>query len=234
MRSRNLLESFNYAIQGVVYALRGQRNMKIHVLTGILVLILASVLNVSRMELIVLFLVVGMVIIAELFNTAVEEVVNLVTEEYHPLAAAAKNVAAGAVLVSAVVSVFVGYLIFIDELAALDGAILRTGFPPRYLVPVAMAAIVATIIAIKAAQGHEEYLRGGMPSGHTALAFGLATAIWFTARGVTAILGFLIALLVGQSRVENEVHSLWEVMAGAMIGILVTAFFFQLRFGAWG
>ncbi|HHT73124.1 MAG TPA: phosphatase PAP2 family protein [Firmicutes bacterium] len=234
MRSRNLLESFNFAIQGVVHTLRTQRNMKIHGLTGILVMIFAAVLNVSRMELIALFLVVGLVITAELFNTSIEAVVNLVTKDYHPIAAVAKNVAAGAVLVAAVVAVFVGYLVFIDELAALDGAILRSDFPPRYLVPVALAAITATIIAIKAAGGHEEYLRGGMPSGHTAIAFGLATAIWFTTQGVTTILGFLIAILVGQSRIENQVHSFWEVVAGALIGIAITVFFFQIRIGVWG
>jgi diacylglycerol kinase (ATP) len=73
-----------------------------------------------------------------------------------------------------------------------------------------------------------------MPSGHTAIAFGLATAIWFTTQGVTTILGFLIAILVGQSRIENQVHSFWEVVAGALIGIAITVFFFQIRIGVWG
>jgi diacylglycerol kinase (ATP) len=234
MRSRNLMESINYALRGIVQALQSQRNMKIHFLTSVLVLILATVLNVSRIELIALFLVVAMVITAELFNTSIEAVVNLVTEDYHPLAAVAKNVAAGAVLVAAVISVFVGYLVFIDELAALDQAVIRSSFPPRYLVPMALAAIAATIIAIKAAAGHDEYLRGGMPSGHTAIAFGMATAIWFTTTGFTTILGFLIAALVGHSRVESRIHSLWEVVAGAMIGVVVTAVFFQLWQGGWG
>lgn len=231
MRSRNIFASFNYAIQGVVYTLGSQRNMKIHFGIGALVLILAVALNVSRLELIALFLTVGMVITAELLNTAIEEVVNLVTREYNPIAAAAKNVAAGAVLVSAVISVFVGYLVFIDKFAALDASLVRSSFPPRYLVPMAVAATVATIIAVKAAHGHDDYLRGGMPSGHAAIAFALATAIWFTASGVTTVLGFAIALLVAHGRVDCRIHSFWEVLAGALIGVFVTVFFFQLRMG---
>ncbi|NLM40317.1 MAG: phosphatase PAP2 family protein [Firmicutes bacterium] len=229
MRSRDIFASFNYAIQGVIYTLRTQRNMKIHFGTGALVLILAVALRVSRSELIALFLTVGMVITAELLNTAVEEVVNLVTNEYHPIAATAKNVAAGAVLVSAVISVFVGYLVFVDKLAALDASLLRSSIPPRYLVPMAVAAVAATIIAIKAAHGHDDYLRGGMPSGHAAIAFALATAIWFTGSGVTTVLGFAIALLVAHGRVDCRIHTFWEVLAGALVGILVTAFFFQLH-----
>src|SRR5690554_4823263 len=147
MRSRNIFASFNYAIQGVMYTLRTQRNMKIHFSTAILVLMLASVLNISRLELIALFLVIGMVITAELINTSIEEVVNLVTQEYHPIAGTAKNVAAGAVLVSASVSVFIGYLIFIDAIIDLEASMLRASFQARYLVPMALATLVATIIA---------------------------------------------------------------------------------------
>ena len=92
--------------------------------------------------------------------------VNLVTKDYHPIAVVAKNVAAGAVLVAAVVAVFVGYLVFIDELAALDGAILRSDLPPRYLVPVALAAITLPSSRLRP-QGDTRSISGGMPSGHT-------------------------------------------------------------------
>ena len=191
MSSKNMYASFNYAIQGVIYVLRTQRNMKVHFFMGILVIILATVLSVSRVELMVLFLTIGSVITAELVNTAVEEVVNLVTMEYHPLAKTAKNVSAGAVLVSAVTSVCIGYLVFIDYFLKFDAAVFRKAFPVHYLVVMAIATVPFTIISLKAGSGRDELLRGGMPSGHTALAFALAVAIWKTSTGFSVVAGSL-------------------------------------------
>ena len=229
MSSKNIYSSFNYAIQGVIYVLRTQRNMKVHFLIGIMVIILATVLSVPRTELMVLFLTIGGVITAELVNTAVEEVVNLVTQEYHPLAKIAKNVSAGAVLVSALTSVCIGYLVFIEYFLKFDATVFRQAFPVHYLIVMAVATVTFTIISLKAASGSDDLLRGGMPSGHTALAFALAVAIWQTSSGLPVVAGFALAALVGQSRVEGQIHNWWEVAAGACIGIFITSIFFQLK-----
>ncbi len=84
MRSRNLISSFQYAVDGIVFVLQTQRNMKVHFLIGILVIFLAAMLNVTRLELLILVMTVGLVIAVEMLNTAVEEVVNLVTVKIHP------------------------------------------------------------------------------------------------------------------------------------------------------
>lgn len=203
--------------------------MKIHFLLGVMVIILATILNVTRFELLILFLTVGLVITAELINTAIEEVVNLVTQEYHPLAKIAKNVAAGAVLVTSVISLFVAYLVFVERLVFFQPALLRQSFSKPHLTLMALGGVLFVIIAVKAMSGRNQFLRGGMPSGHSAVAFSLATAIFFIGDGLVVFLGLVLAGLVSQSRVEGEIHSAWEVISGALLGILITLFFFQMK-----
>lgn len=84
MRSRNIVESFNYAIEGIIYAVKTQRNIKVHLIMAMLAMILAVVLNVTRVELLILMLTIGLVISTELINTAIEEVVNLAHEGSTP------------------------------------------------------------------------------------------------------------------------------------------------------
>ncbi|QDX93295.1 diacylglycerol kinase family protein [Brevibacillus laterosporus] len=106
-----LWRSFGYAIQGINHAVRTQRNMQIHVAVALGVVIVSIWLQVTRLEFSLLLLVIAVVWALELFNTAVEAVVDLVTEEYHPLAKIAKDVAAGAVFVAAMFAILIGILI---------------------------------------------------------------------------------------------------------------------------
>ncbi len=229
LRSKNLVHSFTCAIEGVLYALKTQRNMKVHFLLGLLVLVFGSILDVNRLELLVLLITVGLVISAEMINTAIEEVVNLVTREYHPLAKIAKNVAAGAVLVTSLISVCVAYVIFIERLLFIQPALLRQSITKPYLTLMALLAVIVITIAAKAWAGWSNFFQGGMPSGHAAIAFSVATAIFFSVEGFVVLLGLLLAFLVAQSRLEAKFHSRWEVVVGALLGILVTVFFFQMK-----
>ena len=114
MKHRCLYDSVKDALKGIFHVLRFERNMRIHMVCGLLVIILAKVLDVPRLEFLILILTIGMMFIVELINTAFEEVVNLITEEYHPLAGIIKNIAAGAVLVAALVALGIGYIVFRD------------------------------------------------------------------------------------------------------------------------
>ena len=116
VRSRSLLWSFDYAIRGIVYAIRTQRNMRLHMIAAASVIVLALMLRVSGLELIALLFAIGLVLVAELVNTAVEAAVDLAVETFDPLAAVAKDVAAGAVLVAAITAVAVGYVVFFARL----------------------------------------------------------------------------------------------------------------------
>jgi diacylglycerol kinase len=115
---RNLLDSFRYAFAGLWHALRTQRNIRIHVSIAIGVVVLGMAVGLRRDEWAIIALTMGFVFTAELFNTVIEAIIDLVTEEYHPLAKQAKDVAAGAVLAAAITAVAVGLLILGPPLLA--------------------------------------------------------------------------------------------------------------------
>ncbi len=116
-------QSFEHAYHGLLYTLRTQRNMRIHMVIATLVLIVSLLLGVSKLELAVLILTILLVLITEMFNTALEFTVDLFTKEYHPLAKLAKDVSAGAVLIASIGAVMIGWLILGDNL----NEILRAG-----------------------------------------------------------------------------------------------------------
>ncbi len=104
--------SFSCAIQGIVYSVASGRNMKIHLLAAITAISTAFVLGVNRMEWTLLMLTIFMVLSAETINTAIEKTVDLITEDSHPLAKLAKDLAAGGVLLTAINAVVIGILVF--------------------------------------------------------------------------------------------------------------------------
>jgi diacylglycerol kinase len=106
------IASFGYAFQGLWYALRTQRNARVHVVIATLVTILGIALRISAVEFAVIFIAIAGVFIAEMFNTVFELCVDLASPEYHPLAKIAKDVAAGAVLLCAILSIVVGLFVF--------------------------------------------------------------------------------------------------------------------------
>jgi diacylglycerol kinase (ATP) len=235
-RRTTLLQSFNYAFQGMVAAVRHQRNMRIHMLLGFLVLILSMFLDLTRLQLAIVFVSVAFVFITEMINSAIEAVVDMITDEFDPRAKHAKDLAAGAVLVAAVNALIVAYLVFADRLThvSLDlvTAIRRS---PAHLTMVALAVVIIAVIVVKAARRRGTPLSGGLPSGHSALAFAAWTVVTFVVAGqpqsiLVSFLCFIMAVLVAQTRVETGIHSLLEVVLGALLGIGVTTVIFQLWF----
>jgi diacylglycerol kinase len=111
MRSRNILDSFRFAFSGLWYALRTQRNTRIHLTVAVAVIVLGAWLGLSFTQWAVLALTIGFVLVGEMLNTVAETLVDLVSPGYHPLAKIVKDVTAGAVLLTAVVSVIVGLLV---------------------------------------------------------------------------------------------------------------------------
>lgn len=228
--------SFTWAFEGIVFVLRTQRNMQLHMAVGFVTLIMALVLDLSRLEILAVVGAVSLVIVAEMMNTAIEAAVDAVVSEFHPLAKTAKDVAAGAVLVAAVNAVVVAYLVFYNRLTQ-PGNDFLTGVrrSPTHLVVIVLIATVILAIAMKAASGSGTPLRGGFPSAHAATAFAAWIAITFITESlahaaIVSTLAFLMALLVAQSRVEAGIHSAVEVAAGAVLGSAVSVLMFQL----WG
>jgi diacylglycerol kinase (ATP) len=113
---RGVLKSFKYASEGVVFTLVTQRNMQIHFAVAFFIMVFCLVLDLSRLEIILVFVAIVMVIAAELVNTAIESVVDLYTDQIHPLAKIAKDTAAAAVMLTGLNSIIVGLLVFYDKI----------------------------------------------------------------------------------------------------------------------
>lgn len=109
---RRLLSSFRWAFAGIWYALRTQRNFRIHLLIAAGAIAAGIWLELSVLEWAVIALTIVLVLMAEMFNTVAETAIDMATSQFHPLAKIAKDVAAGAVLVCAAVSVIIGLLVF--------------------------------------------------------------------------------------------------------------------------
>jgi len=182
------------------------------------------------MEFMVLAITITMVISAELFNTAIEATIDSTTNYYHPLAKIAKNTAAGAVFISAVNAVIVGYIIFWDKLSkATFVAINKIKNSEPYTIFIAIVIVCIATVIVKAIYGEGTPLKGGMPSGHSAIAFSLATAIsLITQEPIVVSLSYLLAFITAQSRVDSEVHSVPEVVVGGIFGFLLTLIIFKL------
>ena len=221
---QNIIKAFNAAIEGVIYTFKHERNMKIHYVIAVVVLLISLFLDLDRVEMMILLLSISLVIVSEMFNTAVENAVDLITNEIHPLAKIAKDVAAGGVLIASLNAVAVGYLIFYDKFMHLSQSVIvsiRKSDPHVTLI---------CIVVVKALTSTGTPLQGGMPSGHAALAFALATSITMIIENpIVSVLGYIMAILVAQSRIEGKIHTFWETVAGALLGILVAMLVFQIK-----
>jgi len=229
----SIIDSFNYALEGIIHVLRTQRNLRIHFAIAIAVIAAAAALGVDRLELIVLLLAIAFVLVAEMVNSAIEGAIDVSTTSFDPNAKLAKDVAAGALLIASVTALAVGYLVFSHAAAHRSARILdRVRDAPTEITLVALVLVVLIVIATKAWTGRGTPLRGGLPSGHSALAF----AGWMAAtyvinddhRFLISSLTFIMALLVAQTRVEAGVHSALEVLYGGALGALITLVAFQV------
>jgi len=235
-RRISLVESFNYAVEGIIHVLRTHRNMRIHFAAAAIVLVLALWVGVSRLELVVLLLAIAFVLIAEMVNSAIEAAIDVATSSFDPLAKLAKDIAAGAVLIASINAIAVGYLVFSGHVSESSTNFLdRLRDAPIKITIIALILVTILVIATKAISGRGTPFRGGLPSGHAAIAF----AAWMA---VTLVLGpsehrffvstmmFAVAVLVAHTRIESGVHSTLEVVYGGALGAGITLIVFQLFF----
>jgi diacylglycerol kinase (ATP) len=233
-RAPTVFDSFNNAAEGIIHVLRTQRNMRIHFAVAFVVILAALIVNVTKLELIALCISITFVLIAEMLNTGVEAAIDIATTSFDPMAKIAKDIAAGAVLIASINALIVGYFVFAGKVADRSSHLLdRLRDAPAEITIVALMLTVIIVVATKAYTGRGTPLRGGLPSGHAAVAFAgwmAATLVLHDSRHQFLIssLTFVMALLVAQTRVESGVHSALEVAYGGTLGALLTLALFQL------
>lgn len=230
MKPKNWLESLNCAIEGILYVAKTQRHMRYHFITAVTVLVLSLFLNLSWIEFSLLAFCITLVLFAEVINTAIEVTIDLISEEFHPLARIAKDVAAGAVLLAVTGSLTIGYVILSRHIFPPASETLReVRHSKADMAIVSLLLVIIAVVITKARFGKGTPLHGGMPSGHSAIAFSVWTAITLiTLDPMVATITFGLAVMVSHSRMLMGIHTFWEVIAGALLGTFITLIIFQV------
>jgi diacylglycerol kinase (ATP) len=222
------INSFNHAIAGLIHAIRTQKNMQIHLTAAIFVLIFSLLFDLNRIELGLVIIAISLVIFAELLNTAVEVIIDILSQDYSFKARIAKNISAAAVVIAAGNAIFIAYLVFFNKAQELSlNLILNIRHEPLHLIFINISLIFIIVIALKSIFHSGTPLKGGIVSGHTALAASSVLIIWFLTKSLIALsLAAILAFLTAQSRLEAGTHSFKEILLGAMLGLITTFIIF--------
>jgi diacylglycerol kinase (ATP) len=205
--------------------------MRYHLLVALAALLVSLFVNISRTEFIVLSMAIILVLVTEMLNTALEVTIDMISEEFHPKAKIAKDIAAGVVLVASIGALVLAYLILYPAFReTLTGGIWRFRTVPHDVITlVALAIVVILVVLIKALVGKGEPFRGGMPSGHAAVSFSLwVSTIYLSGSPQIVVLTLVLAVMVSWSRWSSGVHRPAEVVAGALLGTGVSLLLFLL------
>ena len=224
------LENINNAVEGILHSAKTQRHLRYHLYSATIVLLFSYIVGVNRTDFLIISIVVILVLLAEMVNTAIEFLVDMVCPEYNEKARAIKDTSAGAVLITAFGAAIVGYIVLFPYLNNIFQKGLRIAkHSKEEITLLSLIVVLILVIILKAYFGKGHPLRGGMPSGHSAIAFSVSSSMTFITQSFNiAIISFLLALLIAQSRVIIKAHTIQEVLVGALIGISVTTVMFLL------
>lgn len=237
MKNDNFLEAWENATNGIIYSATTQRNIRIQLVLAVIVMVLSLFYGLNTAEFLCLLFAVFLVIFAELINTAIETVVDLFVDVYHPKAKISKDVAAGAVVLAACNALVVGYFIFFKEenLKAISDSIFNNMVKsPMHLAFVAIMLVVIAVISMKAGcskktERGELVKEGFVPSGQSAIAFAALTAIWLNSKDiVTFTLALILSILVVENRVGSNARTKAEIVFGACMGVLIVLLIYGL------
>lgn len=223
---RDILEPFKVALNGIIFTFKTQRHMRFHLYVVFTIVLLGMFVNLGLREMLVLLFTVSLVVVAEMFNSAIEAVVDMVSPNYNPNAKFAKDIAAGAVLITTIIALVVGALLILGEnrwetlRVNLSSETPVIGGPLRIIIG-AFLCLLAVIIG-KGLGKRGQVLQGGLVSGHATLGFFFATcAVMMTPNALVGALAVLLAAIIAQSRYEAKFHSLGELAIGAAVGVSI-------------
>ncbi len=230
MPLRRWIDSTNNAIEGILYAAKTQKHLRYHFYLAAIVLILSYILGVESKDFVFITFAVILVLLAEMFNTALEYIIDILSPEYTIKARIIKDVAAGTVLITVFGAVVIGYLIlfpYINRVFNTGLAVVKNSKGEIALIATTLVLILVIILKTYLGRGHP--LRGGMPSGHAAIAFSIwVTITYITENFVASLLTFIMAVSISQSRIGVKAHRPIEVILGGLIGAGVTFLLFKI------
>ena len=234
--NKNFLQACSNAVNGIIYCATTQTNITKQLILGTIVMILSLFYDFTTSEFLCLTFAVFFVIFAELINTALETIVDLYVDTYHPKAKIAKDVGAGAVVLTAINAIIVAYFLFFRETEMskmADSLFNQIVSSPKHLGFVAIILTVIAIISMKATFKKREISDGVenkrfMPSGQSALAFAILTAIWINTKNIIVFcLSLILSLMVAGNRYHDK-KTFGEILFGSFIGVLVVILVYGL------
>lgn len=230
VKNKNFVTALHHSVDGIIRAFKTERNLRIDYFCAVCVMLAGILLNLSKTEFVCLCLTVGFVIFAEMMNSVAEYIVDLVTDKYDDRAKAAKDIAAGGVLMSSSIAVIVAFFLFADKLQDATTSLLNTIFSSNsYIVFTIIFMLVILVVILKGLFGRgEEYAHSG-PSLKVALAFGLTTYACIITRSY--LVGFicgLLSLMIFGMKVNNTKAKTSNIIFSAILGILIVLLVYEL------
>ncbi|MDD5614123.1 MAG: diacylglycerol kinase [Candidatus Omnitrophica bacterium] len=230
MKKRSFTSRLNNAVEGLIRVFKEHRIVRLHLLVGSLVFATGVFLGLGRIELLFLAMAIGLVLFAEIVNSCLETVLDFVHPDYNPILGKTKDMLAGAVLFMGLIAFFVIYLLFIPYLeASLPNGFQRLKGANWYITFLTLSIVGAIVIISKTFFQKGTPMRGGIPSGHAAMSFSIWTIVTLLeANALISILIFIMAVMIAASRLKEGIHTIWEIILGALAGFLVTLTIFQI------
>ncbi len=233
IKNDGFIDAWKNAFNGIIYATTTQGNIKKQLIIAVIVVIVSLFFNLNRAEFLCFLFTIVLILFAEMVNTAIETVVDLYVDVYHPKAKIAKDVAAGGVVITTINALIVAYFLFFDKMADIGLTFLEnvTSSPTH----VAFAVMIITIIAVLAliayakTNKHKGLNNKFVPSGHATIAFAGNTIIWLlTENVIILILSLVMAILLSESRIAAKEHRLSEIIFSSAFGTIMVLILYGL------
>lgn len=222
--------ALGHAIDGVIRAFKTERNLRIDYIIGLFVLITSLFFNFTKTEFACICLTIGFVIFAEMINSTVEYIVDLITDKYDDRAKAAKDIAAGGVLIASCVAVVVAYFLFVDKISNATVAIISSILSSKLhiLFTIVFAVVILTII-LKGMFGDEKDYAHSFPSLRIALAFALTTYSYIITNSLIVCgIAFILTTVITGLRAKEKKNKFLYILLSASIGVLLVLITYQI------
>ncbi len=229
-KNKSFYTAARHAVEGIICAFKTERNLRIDYIIGLFVLITSLFFDFTKTEFACLCLTIGFVIFAEMINSTVEYVVDLITDKYDVRAKAAKDIAAGSVLISAIVAVTVAYFLFADKLYASTSSVLNTILSSKiYILFTILFAVIILCIILKGMFQKESDAEKPFISVRVVLAFALTTYVYLITRSIlSGAVALILSIIITSIKIENGKNRLMYMIISAGIGILVVLIVYQI------
>ncbi len=230
VKNKSLFTAIGHAIDGVICAFKTERNLRIDYIIGLFVLIASLFFDFTKTEFACLCLTIGFVIFAEMINSTVEYVVDLITDKYDERAKAAKDIAAGGVFVSSLVAIVVSYFLFVDKIYMASSTVLNTILNSKLylLFTILFATLILTVI-LKGLFSKNKNYTISYPSARVTVAFALTTYVYLITKSMfVGGISFILSIIIAQIKVENEKTRPIYILFSGLLGVLLVLIIYQI------